>query len=193
MASGSNACLRNTCLPVPLSQKKQVGVSSNIILTILTAILSAKSCVLLKIELDPSSTKSNKLEETMRKLDINLSGDSDPTVEASIVETLNYFLYQREKIEAGILDDILPEGVKEAWEAMLAWLEDPGRKLVGIKEGSIVIKIYCPTAESVKELQQLAKSEAMKSAINKFLRSLGKGIPMLHVLRPPGGVHNSFQ
>ena len=144
---------------------------------IFVTILSARSCVLLKMELDPSSKMTNKLERTMKQLDINSQPD-DPnvTIESSIVGTLNYFLCQDEKIKAGVLDDVLPEGVKEAWQGLLALLEKGGRKLVAVNEGSIVIKIYCPNAQSIKDLQELAATEAMKAAINKFMEALGKNI-----------------
>ena len=123
---------------------------------------------------------TDKARRIMKQL--NIQSEANASTEMQATTLTRYLLYQEKKISMGLLDDLLPMEVKEAWEELLALLERRGRKLVEVTKGSITMKVYSPNQGSIADLQELAESGSLDKPLRKFLTNLGKSISLSHTV-----------
>ncbi len=129
-----------------------------------------KSCAVLCIEFGHDAAVSNLTKRAAEKLNIVVDGNKS---EMYITAFTQYFLYQHSKINLGLLDHLLPPGVRDAWDQLIALLERRGRKVLGISKGSILLKVYCPTRAALDDLNELIDTGLVKKTFADFLIAVG--------------------
>ncbi len=97
----------------------------------------------------------------------------EQNVSMFIARSLQYFLHQRDKINLGLLDEILPPDVKQAWQNLLETLREQNRGVLDISDGSIVFKMFCPTQEAEDQLQDPKWLAKFKDRFFKLIKHLG--------------------
>ncbi len=123
----------------------------------------------------PNIKVSEEAKQTAQKLHITLQEIEDkPNDEAYIAALLEYFMLQSDKIAQGLMDEHLPNEVREVWEELLALLERRNRKLVKVERGSIILQLYCPTQAAVDDLEEVIDSVHFNEAVTNFYKTLGK-------------------
>ncbi len=133
-----------------------------------------KSCAVLCIEFGEDVRVSEVAKKTADKLKIVVDGNNNAKEsEMFITAFTQYFLYQHSKISLGLLDHLLPKGVKDAWGRLIALLERRGRKVLGINKGSILMKVYCPTEASLDDLNEIIDTGLVEKSFADFLSAVG--------------------
>ncbi len=133
-----------------------------------------KSCALLCIEFGLDARVSEATTQTATKLNIAVDGNNNAKEsEMYITAFTQYFLYQHSKISLGLLDHLLPPGVKDAWDQLISLLERRGRKVLGINKGSILLQVYCPTGASLDDLNEIVDTGLVENSFANFLSAVG--------------------
>ena len=120
----------------------------------------------MKVELDTEGVVLSESLTAAKKFGVRCENGIEPC--KFIVAYLTKILLQREKLDLGVLDSYIPQDVKEAWKEFLSCLEQTKRRLLGIAEGSLNFTLFCPTAESYKQLLQ----ETWRSQVTQKLKDL---------------------
>ena len=100
----------------------------------------------------------------------------DKSVDAKtyVVAFFRKLLLQREKIDRGLLAGEIKPRIAQLWQEVLSTLEERRRKVLEIQSGSIVFTLFCPTKESMKQLQEEMWTRTLTTRLEDLLQSLGK-------------------
>ena len=99
---------------------------------------------------------------------------SDPTdAEKYIIAFLNRLLLQREKIDKNLFTAHLNPVVAKLWQEVLSSLEETNRKLINIQSGSLIFTLFCPTRNSVLQIQDEKWKIELQKKMKKLLNALG--------------------
>ncbi len=71
------------------------------------------------------------------------------------------------------MDNLLPVGVKKAWNELIGLLERGGRKLLDVDKGGLLFHLYCSSSAAVDDLNELIKTGSIKEALTTFLSTVG--------------------
>ena len=63
-------------------------------------------------------------------------------------------LLQNEKVNKNLLEAHLNPVIATLWQEVISSLEDNNRKLINIQSGSLIFKLFCPTGDSLQQLQE---------------------------------------
>ena len=133
-----------------------------------------KSCAVLCIAFGLDARVSEATKQTANHLNIVVDGNNNANEsELYITAFTQYFLYQHSKISLGLLDHLLPPGVRDAWDQLISLLERRGRKVLGINKGSILLRVYCPTGASLDDLNEIIDTGLVKKTFAEFLLAVG--------------------
>ncbi len=88
-----------------------------------------------------------------------------------IVRHVSYLLNQRQKIEAGLLDESLPPEVKSACRRFLGKAEEDDHTHFGVDKGSIIFTLFCKHKSKRCHLQE--RSQAIAESFIHLCETLG--------------------
>ena len=127
----------------------------------------------LKIELDLSAMLLPQGLNLALDLGVDTGDSYPPTANTFLVAFLTKLLYQREKIELGLLDDKLPVAVQTSWRESLTILEDKSRKVIRIRDGSVIFGLFCPLKASCDQLQDRMWITRLRRSILTLFELIG--------------------
>ena len=108
--------------------------------------------VKLEIELDSDYVVLQNYFEDAIKFGVQLTSHPITTTKY-FVAFFQQLLLQREKMCGDLLKNHLRPKVAKMWQEVLCILEDKGRKILSIQNGSVIFKIFCPTVMASREIQ----------------------------------------
>ena len=91
-----------------------------------------------------------------------------------IVAFLKKLLLCKEKIGKNALEVHLNPVIIKSWQDVLSSLEDKNRKLVNIQSGTPVFTLFCPTDNSLRQLQDEKWRIELQEKVDKLLHKLGR-------------------
>ena len=94
-------------------------------------------------------------------------------VKKYIITFLKRLLLQNEKLKKNLLQAYLNPEVVQLWQEVLSSLEDANRKLVNISSGSLIFTLFCPTYNSLQQLQDEKWRIKLQTQVEKLLKALG--------------------
>ena len=130
--------------------------------------------VQLTIDLDSGSQVSPTAAQSAIVFGLDLDPNDRRNVNKFIVAFLTKLLYQREKIELGLLDSQLSTAVRSGWEDVLSFLETGKRKLMRLHSGSVTFTLFCPTQDSYDQLHEPSWRKLLRVKLLDFLKQIGK-------------------
>ena len=99
-----------------------------------------------------------------------------------ILAFLQRLLHQRQKIDLGLLANYLRPTIAKAWNEVLSILEERKRKVLNIQSGSLVFTLFCPTQESLHQLQDKTWIKTAIQKLEELIHTLGKRMnPLLNI------------
>ena len=125
----------------------------------------------MKIDLDTDGTILFKSLAAAKRFGVKCDERSE--CNKYIAAYFTKLLLQREKLDLGVLDSYIPRDVKEAWKDFLSSLEQTKRKLLGVADGSLNFTLFCPTAESYKQLQQETWRNQFTEKLKHLISEIG--------------------
>ena len=72
------------------------------------------------------------------------------------------------------LSDYLKLEILEAWQEVLSSLEETNRKVVNVQSGSLIFTLFCPTGQSLLQLQDEKWKIVLQEKVDKLLNALRK-------------------
>ena len=100
------------------------------------------------------------------------SSDLTDTKEYTIA-FLKRLLVQREKVDMNLLETYLNPEINKLWQEVLSSLEERNRKLINIRNGSLIFTLFCPTSNSLQEIQNEKWRIEVQGKVDKLLNALG--------------------
>ena len=82
-------------------------------------------------------------------------------------------LLHNEKVKKNLLVAHLNPVIATLWQEVLSSLEDNNRKLVNVPSGSLVFTLFCPTANSLQQLQDEKWRIELQEKVETLLKALG--------------------
>ena len=89
-----------------------------------------------------------------------------------ITAFLNRLLLLRDKVDKDLFTTQLNPVITKLWQEMLSSLEESNRKLINIQSGSLIFKLFCPTKNSVLQIQD----DKSKIELQEKNEEIAKGI-----------------
>ena len=129
------------------------------------------ACAQLRMDIETHSTVSEEHVEAAIKFGIK-SADVNDT-KKYIIAFLKRLLLQREKLEKNLLDAHLNTMIAKLWQEVLSSLEDTNRKVVNVQSGSLIFTLFCPTGQSLLQLQNERWRIGLQGKVDKLLNALG--------------------
>ena len=124
------------------------------------------------MEIETNSVVSDQHKKEAIKFGIQ---SSDPTdAKKYIIAFLKRLLLHREKVDMNLLETHLNPEITKLWNDVLSSLEERNRKLVNIQSGSLIFILFCPTKNSVLQIQDEKWKIELQDKVNKLLNALGK-------------------
>ena len=124
------------------------------------------------LELETESSVSEEQFHTAVRFGVDLERDSTD-VKKYIIAFLRALLLQEEKTKIGVLNEYIQSAIKTQWEEVLSILQGRGRRLVNVQSGSLFFALFCPTTDSIEQLQSRGWREKLTEALQILLSSLG--------------------
>ena len=91
-----------------------------------------------------------------------------------IVVFLKKLLLYKEKIGKNTLEVHLNPAIIKSWQEVLCSLEDKNRKLVNIQGRSLIFTLFCPTDNSLRQLQDEKWRIELQEKVDKLLNKIGR-------------------
>ena len=125
------------------------------------------------MEIETDSITSEEHIKKATHFGIELSDLPQMDAKKYIIAFVKRLLLQREKIDKNLLEVQLDSTIAKLWQEVLATLEDANRKLVNIHSGSLILTLFCPTYNSLQQLQDEAWRIELRAKVEKLLKALG--------------------
>ena len=134
-----------------------------------------KSSVCLEVEFDSNSFVAQEHIDTEIKFGIDLGSLATP-VEAKkyVLAFIQRLFLQREKLFLGQLTGYLESGILTLWQEVLSILENSNRKLLGVRCGSVIFTLFCPTLSSTRELRDDPWLKMLRQKMEQLMYKLGQ-------------------
>ena len=78
-----------------------------------------------------------------------------------------------EKVKKNLLEAHLNPVIATLWQEVLSSLEESNRKLIKIQSGSLIFTLFCPTGNSLQQLQDDKWRIDLKEKVEKLLEAFG--------------------
>ena len=91
-----------------------------------------------------------------------------------LIGFINRLLLHREKVEKNLLEAKLNPVIAKLWQEVLSSMEETNRKVVNVQSGSLIFTLFCPTGQSLLQLQDERWKIELEGKVNKLLNALGK-------------------
>ena len=132
---------------------------------------SACAQLRMDIETDSTSTVSEEHIEAAIKFGVKTADVTD--TKKYIIAFLKRLLLHREKLEKNLLNAHLNSMIAKLWQEVRSTLEDTNRKLINIQSGSLIFMLFCPTSNSLLQLQDEKWKTGLQGKVDKLLNALG--------------------
>ena len=123
------------------------------------------------MEIETNSVVSDQHKKEAIKFGIQPSDLTD--AKKYIIAFLNRLLLHREKVDKNLLEAHLNPIITKLWQEILSILEETNRKLINIQSGSLVFSLFCPTKNSVLQIQDEKWNIKLQDKMKKLLKTLG--------------------
>ena len=154
-----------------ITYESLIITSDNITNSYNSIFLSESTCFQLEMEIETNSVVSDQHKKEAIKFDIQSSELND--TKKYIIAFLNGLLLHREKIDKSLLEAHVNLVITKLWQEVLSSLEDTNRKLINIQSGSLVFTLFCPTKNSVQQIQDEKWKIELQEKMRKLLKALG--------------------
>ena len=101
-------------------------------------------------------------------------GDSPVNAQKYVLAFIQKLLLQREKLDLQLLTGYLPSSTATLWQEVLSTLENSDRKFLGVKSGSLIFTLFCPTISSSRELIDESWINALTQKMEQLLKNIGQ-------------------
>ena len=132
---------------------------------------SACAQLRMDIETDSTSTVSEEHIEAAIKFGVKTADVTD--TKKYIIAFLKRLLLHREKLEKNLLDAHLNSMILKLWQEVRSSLEETNRKVVNVQSGSLIFTLFCPTGQSLLQLQDERWRIGLQGKVDKLLNALG--------------------
>ena len=123
------------------------------------------------MEIQTDSVISEQNVKTAIQFGVELSNPVD--AKKYIIAFLKKLLLQREKFDKNLLETNLNPEITKLWQEVLSSLEETNRKLINIQSGSIIFTLFCPTGQSLLQLQDKNWKIGLQGKVDKLLNASG--------------------
>ena len=134
--------------------------------------LSDSSCIQLRMEIETDSVLSE--EHVKAAIEFGLGPSDVADTKKYLIGFINRLLLHREKVEKNLLEAKLNPVIAKLWQEVLSSMEETNRKVVNVQSGSLIFTLFCPTGQSLLQLQDERWKIELEGKINKLLNALGK-------------------
>ena len=123
------------------------------------------------MDIETNSVVSEENIKSAIKFGID-SSDLTDTKEYTIA-FLKRLLVQRKKVDMNLLETHLNPQINKLWQEVLSSLDERNRKMISIRNGSLIFTLFCPTSDSLKEIQNSKWRIKVQGKVDKLLNALG--------------------
>ena len=132
------------------------------------------------MELDAEPIVSQEYIDQAIRLGIDF-GDKPVDAHVYIVAFFQKLLLLRDKIDQGFLNEYISPQVADKWKKFIGSVEEEGRKLLAITNGSVVFTLFCPTKDSFLQTHNKTWKEKTTDNFEEMLRTIGKVAIYSHI------------
>ena len=125
----------------------------------------------LRMDIETDSILSEEHVEAAIKFGVKTADVTD--TKKYMIAFLKRLLLHREKLEKNLLDAHLNSMIAKLWQEVRSTLEDTNRKLIDIQSGSLIFILFCPTSNSLLQLQDENWKIGLQGKVDKLLNALG--------------------
>ena len=123
------------------------------------------------MEIETDYVVSDQHKKEAIKLGIQSSDITD--TKKYIMAFLNRLLLHREKVDKNLIEAQLDPVITKLWQEVFSSLEERKRKLINIQSGSLVFTLFCPTKNSVLQIQDEKWKIKLQEKLKNLLKALG--------------------
>ena len=134
--------------------------------------LSDSSCIQLRMDIETDSVLSE--ENVKAAIEFGLGPSDVADTKKYLIGFINRLLLHREKVEKNLLEAKLNPVIAKLWQEVLSSMEETNRKVVNVQSGSLIFTLFCPTGQSLLQLQDERWKIELEGKVNKLLNALGK-------------------
>ena len=134
--------------------------------------LSDSSCIQLRMEIETDSVLSE--EHVRAAIEFGLGPSDVADNKKYLIGFIKRLLLHREKVEKNFLEAKLNPVIEILWQEVLSSLEDTNRKVVNVQSGSVIFTLFCPTSNSLLQLQDERWKIRLQEKVDRLLNALGK-------------------
>ena len=133
------------------------------------------SSVCLEVELDSNCVVSHEHIDLAIKFGVSLGSLATP-VEAKkyVLAFIQRLFLQREKLFIGQLTDYLKSGILTLWQEVLSIVENSNRKLLGVRCGSLIFTLFCPTLSCTGKLRDDSWLTMLRQKMEQLMYKIGQ-------------------
>ena len=132
------------------------------------------------MELDAEPIVSQEYIDQAIRLGIDF-GDKPVDAHVYTVAFFQKLLLLRDKIDQGFLNEYISPHVIDKWKKFLGSVEEEGRKLLAITNGSVVFTLFCPTKNSFLQTHNKTWKKKTTDNFEEMLCTIGKVAIYSHI------------
>ena len=132
------------------------------------------------MELDAEPIVSQEYIDQAFRLGIDF-GDKPVEAHVYTVAFFQKLLLLRDKIDQGFLNEYISPHVIDKWKKFLGSVEEEGRKLLAITNGSVVFTLFCPTKNSFLQTHNKTWKKKTTDNFEEMLCTIGKVAIYSHI------------
>ena len=127
------------------------------------------------MELDGDPVVSQEHIDRAIKFGVDLGNATGPVqAKKYMLAFIQKLLFEREKLDLGLLTDYLQSSIIKLWQEVLSTLENSNRYFLGIQSGSLIFKLFCPTIGCSWELANDSWIKTLTQNMEKFMHEIGQ-------------------
>ena len=134
--------------------------------------LSDSSCIQLRMKIETDSVLSE--EHVKAAIEFGLGPSDVADTKKYLIGFIKRLLLHREKVEKNLLEAQLNPVIVKLWQEVLSSLEETNRKVVSVQSGSLIFTLFCPTGQSLLQLQDENWKIGLQGKVDRLLNALGK-------------------
>ena len=115
--------------------------------------MSDAACVKFEMEIETDSIISEQQIKDATQFGAESSNLLQMDVKEYAIVFMKRLLLHNEKVNKNLLQAQLNPVIATLWQEVLSSLEDNNRKLINIQSGSLIFTLFCPTGNSLLQLQ----------------------------------------
>ena len=124
------------------------------------------------MEIETDSVLSEEHVKAAIEFDLGPSDVAD--TKKYLIGFIRRLLLHREKVEKNFLEAKLNPVIAKLWQEVLSSMEETNRKVVNAQSGSLIFTLFCPTGQSLLQLQDENWKIGLQGKVDKLLNALGK-------------------